>query len=507
MSAGRCHRLVRLVPLALLLAAGGLCAVPLAGGAPAWAQSDWFRPPGNVGSPSTRQAPPQQYRAPPQQRQVPQRRQQGVTPQAQRRQAPPPQRQSWSPFQPFLDLFRPDPSRRMVPNRPNDYVPPPVAAPPVIAQPAEPRGTVFETGAQARQSESVKEVVLVLGDELAAPLAQGLADSFSADRESVAVVGKTQPGSGFAPASGFDWIASARQIATTEQPNVVVVLAGMNDLAPIDDPAGRAELFDERWLALYGARVDNFLLGLKLAGRPVVVVGLPPVEDAAANERNTRYNAFLRERVERAGLVFADVTDGFVDEDGKFMMSGPDVDGQRRRLRNADGVGFTRAGGRKLAFFVDRHLDALLAQPLDPAAAAAAANPADARPSIILLTGGASLGARTLAGGPGSTPSPTPSPTPGPTPAALTVSLPEARAAAGQPEEVDPAKALASGAALPLVAGRTDDFRWPAGQPAATADPLVPPAPAGVLPAGPQPNAAAPAGTPASGAGMGTAAP
>ncbi|MBS9478280.1 SGNH/GDSL hydrolase family protein [Ancylobacter radicis] len=487
MSARRIARVLKALPLALVLAAGGLCpSVPPLGITPALAQSDWFRPPGNVGSPATRQAPSQQRQAQP--RQQPRRQQ--AAPQAQRRQAPPPQRQTWSPFQPFLNLFRSDQPRRMVPSRPNDsYAAPPVAAPPVIAQPAVPRGTVFDTAAAARdESDAIKEIVLVLGDELAAPLAQGLADGFAADRESVAVVARTEPGSGFGPLSGFDWISKGRQFTAGEQPNVVVVFAGMNDLTPIDDPAGRAELFDERWRDLYGRRVDDFLLGLKLAGRPVVVVGLPPVEDPAANERNVQLNALLKERTERAGLVFADVTDGFVDEEGKFMMSGPDVDGQRRRLRNADGVGFTRAGGRKLAFFVDRHLDALLAQPIDPAAAAAAANPAEARPSIILLTGGASAGARTLAGAPGA-------------PAVATPAI-----LSGRPEEPEPARALVSGAALPVVAGRTDDFRWPAGQPAATAEPLVPAAPASVLPAGPLPNAA-PAGTPASGAGVGTTAP
>lgn len=495
MGARRFARFLTALPLALgLTVAAPLPSLPLLGAGPALAQSDWFRPPGNVGGP-TRQAPPQQYRqAPPQQqRQVPQRRQQGVAPQAQRRQAPPPQRQTWSPFAPLLNLFRSDQPRRMVPTRPNDYGPPPVAAPPVIAQPAEPRGTVFDTVAAARaDSDTIKEVVLVLGDELATPLAQGLADGFAADRETVAVAAKTQPGSGLGPASPYDWIANGRQLTATEQPNVVVVLAGLNDLTPIEDTMGRAELFDERWRDLYGRRVDDFLLGLKLAGRPVVVVGLPPVEDAAANQRNVQLNALLKERVERAGLVYADVTDGFVDEDGKFMTSGPDVDGQRRRLRSADGVGFTRAGGRKLAFFVDRHLDPLLAQPLDPAAAAAAANPAEARPSIILLTGGASAGARTLAGAPVTTPP----------------AMPAALPLSARPEEPQPAKAaLVNGAALPLVAGRTDDFRWPAGQPAATAEPLVPAAPASALPAGPIPNAATPADTPASGAGVGTGAP
>ncbi len=204
--------------------------------------------------------------------------------------------------------------------------------------------------------------------------------------------------SGIAPASPYDWIATARQLPSgEEQPNVIVVLAGANDLKPIDDPAGRAEVLDERWRELYGRRFEEFLLALKLHGRPVVVAGLPPVEDEARNEQIAQLNALLKEQVERAGFIFVDVTDGFVDENGKFMTSGPAVDGQRRRLRNADGVGFTRAGARKLAFFVDQQLDDLMHREDAPTAAT---DPADTRPSIIQLTGGTAGSARTLAGAP-----------------------------------------------------------------------------------------------------------
>lgn len=42
--------------------------------------------------------------------------------------------------------------------------------------------------------------------------------------------------------------------------------------------------------------------------------------------------------------------DGFVDEGGKFVITGYDMNGQQARLREADGIGMTQAGKRKLAF-------------------------------------------------------------------------------------------------------------------------------------------------------------
>ncbi|MDF2620968.1 MAG: hypothetical protein K0S00_3627 [Xanthobacteraceae bacterium] len=475
----------------------------VAGCSLAQAQSDWFRPPADVGQPSGRQAPQPRYQSQPRQ-QRPAARQQARPAQQPRYQSQPQQpRRAWSPFQPFIDLFggggggeRRAPRLRQYPG---DGGGGPAAAPPAVVQqaPAVPRGKVYATAAEARGDVAdVKDVVLVIGDEQAGTLAQGLADAFAADREGAVVVGKTQDGSGIAPASPYDWIATARQLPSgEEQPNVIVVLAGANDLKPIDDPAGRAEVLDERWRELYGRRFEEFLLALKLHGRPVVVAGLPPVEDEARNEQIAQLNALLKEQVERAGFIFVDVTDGFVDENGKFMTSGPAVDGQRRRLRNADGVGFTRAGARKLAFFVDQQLDDLMHREDAPTAAT---DPADTRPSIIQLTGGTAGSARTLAGAPAA-------------PAAAAKDAPKdiVHAAPAVPKP-EPANLLVSGATPPGVAGRTDDFRWPAGQPAAATEPLVPLMPQtelpGATPSAAQGMSAAPADS-AAGAGTGTAAP
>lgn len=443
-----------------------LLALPLLLGlpeAPAQAQQDWFRPPGNVGQPS-RQPPPQQQQAPQRQRR-PQTQQAAPS----RPPQPLPSR-PWNPFQPLIDLFQPEPPpqpRYAAPPRGIDVPPPPPAATrtPAIEAPAEARGQVYASTAAARedQGDSLKSLVLVLGDENAATLAQGLADTFAADRKGVAVVGRSEPGSGFAPASPYDWISNGRSLVSSETPNAVVVFAGGADLAPIAEPGGTAspaELFDERWRAIYGKRLDDFLLGLKLGGRPVFLVGLPPVDDAAGSTRNQTLNALLKERAERAGVTYVDVWDGFVDENGQFTLSGPAVDGQRRRLRAANGSGFTRAGGRKLAFFVDRELGPVLEREEGPITA----QPGEARPSIILLTGaaaGTAGGARTLAGAPaGATPAAQP---------AVTASSVETAADAPQN---DPARLLLRGEPLPTVSGRTDDFSWVPAKSATTVAPV-----------------------------------
>jgi hypothetical protein len=49
-------------------------------------------------------------------------------------------------------------------------------------------------------------------------------------------------------------------------------------------------------------------------------------------------NELYRSRAEKAGIVYVDIWDGFVDESGRYSPDGPDFEGQIRRLRSSDGV-------------------------------------------------------------------------------------------------------------------------------------------------------------------------
>jgi uncharacterized protein len=75
-----------------------------------------------------------------------------------------------------------------------------------------------------------------------------------------------------------------------------------------------------------------------------------------------------RGRAERAGIIYVDIWDGFVDEDGDYAVQGPDFEGQIRRLRTADGVHFTKAGAVKIASYVDRELRRVMPSSVAPVA-------------------------------------------------------------------------------------------------------------------------------------------
>jgi hypothetical protein len=68
------------------------------------------------------------------------------------------------------------------------------------------------------------------------------------------------------------------------------------------------------------------------------------------------FNGIVREQTDAKGLQYVDMWNGFSDDDGKYVAFGPDVRGQSVQLRADDGLNFTRAGQRKLAYFVEQNL-------------------------------------------------------------------------------------------------------------------------------------------------------
>ena len=71
-------------------------------------------------------------------------------------------------------------------------------------------------------------------------------------------------------------------------------------------------------------------------------------------------NSVIRKQVEMAGAEFIDIWDGFVDEEGKFIYTGSDINGQQVRLRGSDGINVTKAGRRKIAFYAEKSIRRLL---------------------------------------------------------------------------------------------------------------------------------------------------
>ncbi len=254
--------------------------------------------------------------------------------------------------------------------------------------------------------------VVVMGDGMADWLAYGLEDAFS-DTPEVGIVRRSKTHSGllhYDAKNDLDWWHAVRDILALEKPNYVIMMLGVGDRqnirekdlakeaekkkeekdkgaqkdAPISGEADKSaqsksaeaadqaiiapepqpirktngiiEFRSEQWEKIYPRRIDETVAALKSKGVPVFWVGLPSIRGTRSTADVVYLNDLYRARAERAGAVYVDVWDGFIDETGKFSSFGPDYEGQIRRLRAGDGVYFTKFGARKLAHYVEREL-------------------------------------------------------------------------------------------------------------------------------------------------------
>ncbi len=216
-------------------------------------------------------------------------------------------------------------------------------------------------------------------------------------------------------------------------------------------PTGPVEFKTERWEELYGARIDETIAALKSGNVPVLWVGVPSVRGVKSTSDLQYLNELVRARVEKAGLIFVNVWEGFVDDRNNFMQRGPDETGQIRQLRTYDGIHFTKFGARKLAHYVERDLRRVLREPIP----AALTTPAEPAPAQVAKPSGPA--ARPLAGpvillG-----------TPLNEPDDLLGGTPPAQGKAPPPPALDPVatRMLVKGEPTRTEAGRADDFSWP----------------------------------------------
>ncbi|WP_322515520.1 DUF459 domain-containing protein [Rhodopseudomonas palustris] len=344
--------------------------------------------------------------------------------------------------------------------------------------------------------------VVVLGDAMADWLAYGLEQAY-AEQPDMGVIRKHKTVSGllrYQPkGEPSDWVAAAQEILAAENPDAIVVMLGLSDRVPIaepvaekdkkkdgkgkpedadgaakpnakpedkaadaddadddDDPlrimtpekgkrAGVAQFRDDRWIELYTKKLEEMIAVLKSKGVPVLWVGLPAVRGTKSTSDAQFLNALYRDAAGKAGITYVDVWDGFVDEAGRYVLQGPDFEGQTRRLRSYDGVYFTKSGARKLAHYVEREIARLLAArsgpialPTDPGTPDASAKPDGPAPrpiaGPIMPLVASSISTERLLGGPGVAPAPI---------------------------DALVARTLVKGEPLAAPAGRADDYAWP----------------------------------------------
>ncbi|MER9909590.1 DUF459 domain-containing protein [Mesorhizobium sp. M0050] len=352
-----------------------------------------------------------------------------------------PQNRGWS----LRDLLFPRRSERIEPPLDVRKAKPKVKKKP--RAPVEPSAPIVEKTPDAR-------VILVIGDFMANGLAEGLETAF-ADTANVRIVERANGSSGFVRDDVYNWPEQVKSLVETEKPSVVVVMLGSNDRQQMRVNDVREQPRSENWTKEYERRTEALGKALAATKVPYLWVGMPAFKTPKMTSDMLAFNDIYHSAAEKNGGEFVDVWDGFVDENGAFVSTGPDINGQAVRLRSDDGINVSKAGKRKLAFYTEKPLAKILglAAPgsvvtaAAPAGAPVEAPSLPAAPIVVDRTVPMLLNDPALDGG---------------------TELLGAAAAPKANPDLPGEKLILEGKAPEASPGRADDFSWPPKAAAAT---------------------------------------
>jgi hypothetical protein len=201
----------------------------------------------------------------------------------------------------------------------------------------------------------------VIGDWLGNGLASGLQDAFKADG-SVEVADESRSSFGLARAEQNGLLGGVDKMLGGGRVDIAVIMLGVNDRLSIAGQGGRMFPGTPEWKEAYSKQAENLIKKLKMAHIAVYWVGLPAMGNSRDSENAEAINDATRQAAYVNGVRFIETWTGFTDEAGNYSAYGPDLMGQAKRLRDGDGIGFTVAGDRKLANYVEVVLRRDLAQ-------------------------------------------------------------------------------------------------------------------------------------------------
>jgi hypothetical protein len=230
-----------------------------------------------------------------------------------------------------------------------DEAPPPavvVTKPKKAALPPPPPKPAIEKSLTATR-------LAVFGDSLAVDLAKAL-ERFYAEDPNIVILNQGVGSSGFVRSDFFDWDKTAHEQTAANAFDIAVMIVGINDRQTLTLDGDALKPLTPEWSEVYKARVADFVEALRAANTPVIWVGLPAMSKSDYSAAMGQISGIQRLAAFSGGAEFVDIYDRFVDEDGKYSSYGPDLNGNRVRMRKEDGIHFTAAGADKLAFYLSQ---------------------------------------------------------------------------------------------------------------------------------------------------------
>lgn len=195
--------------------------------------------------------------------------------------------------------------------------------------------------------------IAIFGDSLAVDVGKAI-DRFYADDPNVSVLQQEVGSSGFVRTDFFDWNKAIAQQIKDNSFDVAVMIIGINERQTMNVDGNSYKPLTDEWNKAYSARLNSFLAQLRAANKPVVWIGLPPMAPPQFSSAMSQISSLQRLASFGNGAEFVDIYDKFLDDNGNYVDSGPDVNGQQALMRKSDGIHFASAGADKVAFYASQ---------------------------------------------------------------------------------------------------------------------------------------------------------
>lgn len=195
----------------------------------------------------------------------------------------------------------------------------------------------------------------VFGDSMATDVGNAL-ERYYAEDPNLAVIVQGVGSSSFVRPDFFDWPTKIDEQIAANTFDIAVFIIGINDRQKMRLNDQSYGSLTPEWTTEYSARVANVVRALRAANKPVLWIGLPPMEAPKFGKAMIQVNEIQRLAAFSGGAEFLDIYEKFATEEGAYTSRGPDLNGNQVRMRKDDGIHFSSAGADKLAFYISQSL-------------------------------------------------------------------------------------------------------------------------------------------------------
>lgn len=157
--------------------------------------------------------------------------------------------------------------------------------------------------------------------------------------------------SGLSRPDYFNWELTAKELIDQQNPNIAIVMLGLNDAQALTTPEGKVvvnyvKFGKEEWKKEYGKRVENLLNIFKENKILVFWIGLPIMKNKSFSDKIEILNSIYEEVTKNyENAYFIPTQNLLADENGNYTAYLKEKDGKNRLVRSGDGIHLTYFGG------------------------------------------------------------------------------------------------------------------------------------------------------------------